>query len=267
MSLICSIFLAQDLLAAPVQVDSELLFLVDVSSSIDDSNFSTMMTGYGNAMKSGEILAAIESGNLGKIAVSVLFFSSKTKQSIGVEWMEISDFTSAQAFSNLITSVVRPFTGRTGIGSAIEFATPLFGTETGGAENGFESVVQIIDVAGDGIDNHSASRSLNYSDNVAAARDAALASGVEMVNGLALNDPSGELAEYYSSYVIGGSAAGTQSFVESAAGFEDFEAALLRKLLKEIKAGQDASVIAAIPEPSMGLLALLTTVIFLKRRR
>jgi hypothetical protein len=117
-------------------------------------------------------------------------------------------------------------------GSAINFATPLFGTETGAIGNGFESDRQVIDVSGDGAQNDGA--------NTAAARDAALLAGVDAINGLAIGDAA--LGTWYQNNIVGGS----NAFLVSASNFGDFENAVLTKIGREI---------SQVPEP--GTLALL----------
>lgn len=201
-------------LGVPSKVDTELLLLVDVSGSVSNSEFDFMLGAYGRAMSSSAVLDAIQSGYLGKIATSVVFWSSAKRQAVGVGWMEVSDLASARSFSSRIQSAARPWSGgQTAIGSAIAYGTTLFGTETGAPENGFSSVTQIIDVAGDGIDNATGPRVVDRSVNVRRDRDVALKSGIDMINGLTINDPTGTLNLYYQQNVIGGSIPGEPAFV------------------------------------------------------
>lgn len=94
---------------------------------------------------------------------------------------------------------------------------------------------KIIDVSGDGTS--------NAGDDVARARDAALADGVSTINGLVIlsedtgptylrehTHPPGGLQSYYRQNVIGG----TGSFVLVAQGFETFGRSLIAKLVQEI---------------------------------
>jgi hypothetical protein len=254
--------------AAPVAVDTELLLLVDISGSTTDAQFDSMMTAYGRAMTSTAVLDAIQSGHTGKIATSVMFFGGNQSQSVAVAWMEISDLSSASNFASTIDASTRPFMGRTAIGSAITAAAPLFGTETGGAENGFRSSSQIISVAGDGVDNDTPSRVPDRGVNVANARNAALAAGVDMISGVAINDRNGKLNDYYSTYVIGGKTGDTNAGVTSSDSYSQFEQALISQLISEIKGGAMAGpAFSAVPEPSLPLLASLSCLFLLTRRR
>lgn len=254
--------------AAPVAVDTELLLLVDVSGSTTDAQFESMMTAYGRAMTSAAVLDAIQSGQTGKIATSVMFFGGNQSQSVAVAWMEISDLSSATQFASTINGSTRPFMGRTAIGSAIDASVPHFGTETGAAENGFRSSSQIISVAGDGVDNDTPSRVPDRGVNVANARNAALAAGVDMIGGVAINDRNGKLNDYYSTYVIGGKVSDNLAGVTSSDSYSQFEQALISQLVAEIRVSAMASpTIAPVPEPSLSILACLSCLFLLTRRR
>lgn len=81
-------------------------------------------------------------------------------------------------FATDLGATTRAFNGSTAIQDAIGLSYIGFGTEVGGTSNGFESTRQVIDVSGDGADNDS------FSFSGAGGRDAALAAGVDAVNGL-----------------------------------------------------------------------------------
>lgn len=254
--------------AAPVAVDTELLLLVDISGSTTSAQFDSMMTAYGRAMTSTAVIDAIQSGHTGKIATSVMFFGGNQSQSVAVGWMEISDLSSASNFASTMDAATRPFMGRTAIGSAIAASVPHFGTETGAAENGFRSSSQIISVAGDGVDNDTPSRVPDRGINVANARDAALSAGVDMISGVAINDRNGKLNEYYTTYVVGGSISNSSAGVTSSDSYSQFEQALISQLVAEIKLGAVAGpAISPVPEPSLPLLASLSCLFLLTRRR
>lgn len=252
-------------LAAEIQVDTELILLVDVSGSVTTAQFTSLMNSYAQAIASAAVVNAIQSGSLGKIATTLVFWGGEHDQTVAVPWMEISNAGDAQTFASLLLSAARPFEGRTAIGSALSYATPLFGTETGGTANGFQSLVQIIDVSGDGVDNSTPPRG-DRAANLRAARDQALAAGVDMINGLPIGDVDGSLVAYYAANVIGGRAGGTAAFSEEATGYDVLEKALIAKLTREISAGAAAN--QAVPEPtSVSLSALAVAALLLRRSR
>lgn len=248
--------------AAAIEVDTELILLVDVSGSVTSEQFTSLMNSYAAAITSSSVLDAIQSGDYGKIAATLVFWGGETSQVVAVPWMEISNATQAASFSTLLLAATRPFEGRTAIGSALNYATPLFGTETGGQDNGFSSLVQIIDISGDGFDNASPPRG-DREENVRAARDASLATGVDMINGLPIGNTDGSLAAYYARNVIGGSVGDVSAFVQDADTYANVEGSLVTKLTREIGAATGNKV---VPEPSTAFLSLITSVFLLRHR-
>lgn len=253
------------------RVDTELLLLVDISGSINDKEFEQMMGSYARAMTSSSVLDAIQSGATGSIATAVMFWAGANEQQVGVNWMKISDLDSANHFAEAVTAALKPFAGKTALANAMNVAVPLFGKETGGADNGFASLAQIMNVSGDGVDNDSGARTRDRSVYVDQARDAALAAGVDMINGLALNDNNGtdrsdSIRQYYTAHVIGGETGGTQAFVEYAENQGVFEDALVKKLRAEIAAGAQNSL-TAVPEPATSLTTAAGLLALVMRRR
>jgi len=200
-------------------VDLELSLIVDVSGSVDASEFDLQKTGYVKAFQDASIQAAIASGH--SVAANLIYWSGANQQQVAVDWFLITDASSANTFASLIDATVRPFSGNTAVGSGINFAVPLFGS------NAFIGTRQVIDVSGDGAANEGA--------NTAAARDAAALVGIQ-INGLPILGEPGLLSFYTDNVVTAG------GFVQPAASFVDFERAVTVKVGKEI--------IGAIPEPS-----------------
>ena len=214
MAALAAVTLAMPLAAFAVPVGLELQLLVDVSGSIDAAEFTLQQTGYVNAFKSAAVQNAITANPTGSIAVQLIYWSGGAQQSIAVPWTLVTAAT-ASAFGDAIAAVARPFSGLTAPGSAINFGAPLFGT------NSFDAPRQVMDVSGDGAANDGASTS--------AARDAALAAGVDTINGIIILGESG-LATFYTDNVIGG----TAPFLLSASGFDTFSTAIQDKLEREI---------------------------------
>ena len=224
--------------AAPIAVDLQLVLAVDVSGSVDANEFALQRDGYVQAFQSATIQNAITSGALGQIAVTYVYWSGAAEQQQTIGWTLINDASSANAFASAISAAVRPFTGLTGIGAAIDFSAGLFGQTDGGGELLFTSNRQIIDISGDGTNNSGVAPGI--------ARDAFLAgapSGVSRaINAVAIESEG--LVQYFTDNVIGGS----DSFVLFAATFADFAGAIEEKLGREIGPNP-------VPEP--GTLALL----------
>jgi hypothetical protein len=192
-------------------VDLELSLLVDVSGSVDANEFNLQRQGYVNAFNSPALWNAVSQGAIGSIAVNLVYWSTGAVQSVG--WTEINSQATSQAFATAIAAAVRPFSGSTGPGTAINFAVPLF-------NNSFEGTRKVIDVSGDGAENVGADTSN--------ARDAAILAGIDAVNGLPILGESGLLAWYTANIKS------TNGFVIAVNSFDDFGAAIDQKLVKEI---------------------------------
>ena len=215
--------------AATPPVDVALVLVTDVSRSIDDSEFQIEKQGYAAAFTDPRVIAAIQGGPAGRIAVAYVEFASADQVREIVHWTIISDAPSAKAFVAAVSAEPRSAYGRTAIGSGIELATHIL------SDDAFAEAHRVIDVAGDGTSN--AGRS------VTEARDEALAAGIT-INGLAIiNDhpvsytfahvqPAGGLPNWYRENVTGGPG----SFVVEVHDFKVFGDAMARKLINEIAA-------------------------------
>ncbi|MEO5913805.1 MAG: DUF1194 domain-containing protein [Luteolibacter sp.] len=243
-------------------VDSELVLLVDiVQPELSQTNFTRLLNSYANSFTSSQMLNSIQSGATGKIAVSVMLFGGASMQVTGVPWMVIGNAAEALNFANLVRNVTRPTTfAFSDPGAALTAATKKFGTETGGASNGFESTVQIIEVATAGIPSASmATSTANSSAN-------ALASGVDLINAVALGTFSNSIDSFYTANVIGSTIPGVQATSTEAPLNGTLNNMMGGALTTTVQTGS-AAAISAVPEPSSLLALLPTTLLLLKRRR
>lgn len=229
--------------AGPITVDLELVLAVDVSGSVDANEYAGQKNGYINAFNSTEVQNAILGGDLGRIAVTYVEWSSISRQAQLVDWFLINSTESASDFATAIEGTQRAWPGgQTAIGTAIEYSTGLFSFNNPDA--GYVGNRKVIDISGDG--------QRNSGSQPAIARDAALAAGVDTINAIAIESLS--LEDYFRNNVIGGDGA----FALFASDFEgEFETAIQRKLEIEISGGTPVSEPATIGLMGLGLLSLL----------
>lgn len=223
-------------------VDVELVLAVDISRSVSFEELLIQRDGYAAALTDPSVLMAIREGLYQKIAVTYVEWSGTGQQRIIVPWTVIASPSDAEAIARFLRGE-HPANGmRTSISSAIDFAAGLFDG------NGITGTKRVIDVSGDGPNNQGRP--------VLDARGDALAKGI-IINGLPLLTNSGPFSEYdlpdldtyYAKCVIGGPG----SFMVPVTGWDQFPAAVRRKLILELASNQPAAqrpvVLAATEEP------------------
>ena len=87
--------------SAPTQVDLKLVLATDVSGSVDNDEFRIQRDGTAAAFADPDVVKAIQSGSLGRIAVAMFDFSSPQFAKIIIDWHIIKDRASAEAFADL----------------------------------------------------------------------------------------------------------------------------------------------------------------------
>jgi hypothetical protein len=214
---------ASPALGEEIDVDLELVLAVDVSRSMDPQEQALQKEGYLAALQHPEVIAAIHSGFLGRIAVTYVEWAGPGLQRVIAPWSMVDGPDAAKDLAGRIAAQPVSFLRATSISSALLFSAGLFD------DNGFRSTRQVIDVSGDGPN--------NMGTPVLDARDAVLARGIT-INGLPIivnaNYMGGysipDLDIYYEDCVIGGPGA----FLITVSSMERFAEAVRRKLVLEI---------------------------------
>jgi hypothetical protein len=248
--------------AEAVDVDSELVLLVDITPrGLNAREFDLVMESYATAFTSAQVLDSIQAGTYGRIAVSLMLYGNSSTQQVGIPWMMIGNASEAEQFAALARGVTRPFSiGSPSISAAVQAAALSFGTETGGVANGFESAAQIIEVAAATVPTGPSAT------GVTAARDSALASGVDLINAVTLGNRAAAIEGYYATNLIGGEAGGVVATSSSSAINGGLANLLGAQVSTSIDGGAAASI-SAVPEPSAALGLLSGLALLLVRRR
>ena len=241
--------------ASTSKVTMELMLSVDVSGSINSTEYNLQKQGYIDAFRNSNVQQAIELLPNG-LAVAIETWSTginKTSQ-----WYKITTAAEAANFANVIESTLNQSSGNgaTNVTEALRSASFELIT------NPYDGDVLVIDISGDGFDNMaingSGSRCGYFTGTpvnqvaclpLQAMRDNIVNNGI-IINGLPIvsnfpqTDRQHELATYYKNNVIGGVSPKTGStitedgnpvsFMQVAQDFTNFRNAVATKIEQEI---------------------------------
>ncbi|MGR3804527.1 MAG: DUF1194 domain-containing protein [Marinibacterium profundimaris] len=213
--------------AATAECRQALVLALDVSGSVDSIEYRMQLDGLAAALNHPEVRRAILAMPQAPVDIAVFEWSAPDYQRHLVPWTSV---TSAGALDGIIARLRG--TARTAappgtaLGSAVRIGGAMLDAHPG-------CWIHTLDVSGDGKHNMGPHpRSLQP---WLAARDItvnALVIGVDDPRqGDARQDDVAGLSSYFRAYVI----AGPGAFVETALGFADYEAAMVRKLLRELE--------------------------------
>lgn len=209
--------------SAPVEVDVQLVLGVDVSRSMSPGELEIQRRGYAQALTSEAVFDAIQSGLLGRIAITYIEWGGAYHQQVVIDWQLIETRADLEVIAAQLTAKPPDTFSRTSISEIIKYATKSI------EENGFTSLRKVIDISGDGPNNDGIP--------VLDARKIALEKGIT-INGLPLMTREGpgqlshldDLDKYYESCVIGGPG----SFVIAVRQWPEFLESVRKKLVLEL---------------------------------
>jgi len=200
--------------AAQDQCRLALLLGVDVSASVDAAEYQLQLSGIASALVAPEIVEAFLNGP-GPVALSIYEWSGRFQQDLVIDWTLITSEADLVRIAERVARQVRRSEDfPTALGYALGFAAGHF-------QRAPPCLFQTLDVSGDGQNNdgfapHDAYAHFPFD-------------GIT-VNGLAIGGASRGIEEYFRDELIQGPGA----FVEYAASHADFEAAMRRKLEREL---------------------------------
>lgn len=198
-------------------VDVAIVFVVDVSGSMQPEEVATARQAHAMAMQSPDVLNAIQDGPTGRVAVAYVEFGDTAK--VGVDWMIIDGPESAAVFAARIGGL--PGGGYLGGGLTAVGAGLLAADELMGRAPTAPRLV--VDIAGDGTNTGSPHPDVGR---------AALLSRGAVINAMPvlMDSPDRNLVGWYTEVVAGGPG----HFVMPIAGLDKMPMALRSKIVQEL---------------------------------
>ncbi|WP_170474974.1 DUF1194 domain-containing protein [Ruegeria arenilitoris] len=192
--------------------DLALALAVDVSGSVDSTEYRIQMDGLAAGLRDPVVSEALVRG---KSQLMLIQWTGSSRQRITIPWTKIDSFASLDAFASEVASDPRVWRNfSTAIGEALSVTVARFDEVS-------ECSRHLIDLSGDGVSNEGIEPS--------ELRDLLRDRGIT-VNAIAIEESEPDLTAYFFENVI----AGEGAFVVSAAGFADYPERIRKKLLREV---------------------------------
>ena len=192
--------------------DLALVLAVDVSGSVDATEYRIQMDGLAQALRDGVVSEALVRA---QAQVTLIQWSGRGRQEISLPWTPTRTFAEVEALARAVEAAPRPWRNfSTALGEAL-----LLGLEQ--IVNGPECKRRVIDLSGDGPSN----------EGVEPATLKPLMRRADVtVNAIAIEQSEPELTAYFYEHVIRGEGA----FDETARSFRDYPEKIRRKLVREV---------------------------------
>ena len=217
--------LAFSLLAvsAEAQCRQALALGLDVSGSVDGAEYRLQLDGLAAALAHSDVTAALLAAAGAPVSLAVYEWSGPTSQAVIVDWTAITDAATLDAVTARLRANARtPADPSTALGTALLVGGRLLGQRP-------DCWKRTLDISGDGESNTGP----RPQDLGAAPELAGITVNALVIGPDAIAPPGGAqgLLGYFETYVIRGPGA----FAEHAEDFAAYEAAMVRKLLKELQ--------------------------------
>lgn len=195
-----------------VACDLALALAVDVSGSVDSSEFRIQMDGLAAGLRDPVVSEALVRG---QAQLMLIQWTGSSRQRTTIPWTRIDSFAALDAFARDVAADSRVWRNfSTAIGEALEVTVARF-------DEVADCKRHLIDLSGDGVSNEGVEPS--------ELRGLLQNRGIT-VNAIAIEESEPDLTAYFFENVI----AGEGAFVISAAGFADYPERIRKKLLREV---------------------------------
>lgn len=195
---------------------------LDVSGSVDDREYQLQINGLAQALTSDDVAAALFAMPDAWVDLAIFEWSGRYAQTVIQPWTTLKSAKDTAAVARRLRTHQKSLTDlTTAIGASMGFAQSLLDQRP-------ECWQATFDISGDG-----------KSNTGPLPQDVRATMGDTIINALVIGAPSAatktdvtaELTAYFRAYVIDP----TQGFIETAQGFDDYAAAMERKLVKELQ--------------------------------
>ncbi len=188
-----------------------LVLAVDVSGSIDPQEYRQQMDGLAEALRDGIVAEALVTQ---QAMITLIQWTGSSRQRQTLPWAEMATFEAVDRFADAVEGDQRVWRNYSpAIGEALDVSRRAFADVPHCAR-------RVIDVSGDGQSNEGTEPRVHH--------DRLRREGIT-VNALAIETDDSDLTAWFFEHLIIGEGA----FVETAWGFADYGAAILRKLQRE----------------------------------
>lgn len=212
---------------AAAQCRQALALGLDVSGSVDAAEYQLQITGLANALNNAEVRNALLAMPTAPVVLAVYEWSGPDDQRLLLDWTRITgDDVLDRAIAQIGGTSRNTASPGTALGTAIRFGAALMRQQN-------DCWKRTLDISGDGKSNMGP----HPRETSELARQSGLTVNALVVGADApkISDARqveiAELSSYFRAYVI----TGAESFVQTALGFEAYEDAMIRKLLRELE--------------------------------
>ena len=200
---------------------------LDVSGSVDEGEYQLQFRGLAAALVSDDVRASLVRLPDAPVRILVFEWSGQDYQRVLIEWTDITSPSRLEAVSQQLRSTTRrPAPPTTALGQAIQVGAGFLNQQP-------DCWKRTLDISGDGKNNTGPEpHHVNSPEKIGDIVINALIIGVDASSRLSHAELSiAELTAYFAHRVL----AGPGAFSEVAMGFEDYERAMSRKLLRELE--------------------------------
>lgn len=218
------------LTAVPLQAQERcrqaLALGLDVSGSVDSREYRMQLDGLAAALSHQDVRDVLLSMPDAPVRIAVYEWSGPHDQTLLLPWSAITDDATLRASAARLRATQRtPSEQSTGLGAALLYGAQLLSQQS-------DCWTRTLDISGDGKSNTGPPPQEIDKTGLGAITVNALVIGADALDhGDSRQAEISELSSYFNAYVIHG----PTSFVEVALGFEDYERAMVRKLMRELE--------------------------------